>query len=281
MNKLCNYHLHCEYSDDSTYKMEEVVKDAISLSLSEICFTDHVDYGIKIDHDDYTHKSLRLNDDGSNLYNVDYPKYFKEIEYLQAKYKDQIIIKKGLEFGIQTITINEFQKIYDTYPMDFVILSIHQIDNVEPWFDSPFYKVNRVENYRKYFEEYLKTMDMFRDYSVLGHLDYVLRYDFSFLPLNYYEDLVDEILHKCIKENKGIELNMASMAKYDDMYNNPYYTMLKKYHDFGGTIITIGNDSHTKGDVAKNLDKAFDILKSLGFKQYCTYENMQAIFHEI
>ena len=29
--------------------MEDVVKDAIEMSLKEICFTDHVDYGVKVD----------------------------------------------------------------------------------------------------------------------------------------------------------------------------------------------------------------------------------------
>lgn len=42
-----DYHVHSDYSDDSWYLMEDVVKDAIKLGLAEICFTDHVDYGVK------------------------------------------------------------------------------------------------------------------------------------------------------------------------------------------------------------------------------------------
>lgn len=49
---LCDYHVHTHYSDDSEYLMEDVVKDGINKGLSEICFTDHVDYGIKYDWDD-------------------------------------------------------------------------------------------------------------------------------------------------------------------------------------------------------------------------------------
>lgn len=44
-----DYHVHTEFSDDSDYAMEQVVKDAIAMGLNEICFTDHVDYGIKKD----------------------------------------------------------------------------------------------------------------------------------------------------------------------------------------------------------------------------------------
>lgn len=46
---FCDYHLHTEFSDDSDYLMEDVVKDAIEKGIEEICFTDHVDYGIKLD----------------------------------------------------------------------------------------------------------------------------------------------------------------------------------------------------------------------------------------
>ena len=37
---LADYHVHTEFSNDSIYPMEEVVKDAISLGIKDICFTD-------------------------------------------------------------------------------------------------------------------------------------------------------------------------------------------------------------------------------------------------
>lgn len=44
-----DYHVHTAFSDDSDYAMEQVIRDAIAMGLDEICFTDHVDYGVKID----------------------------------------------------------------------------------------------------------------------------------------------------------------------------------------------------------------------------------------
>jgi hypothetical protein len=49
---LADYHVHTEFSDDSREPMEEQVKKAVSLGLKEMCFTDHVDYGIKKDWDE-------------------------------------------------------------------------------------------------------------------------------------------------------------------------------------------------------------------------------------
>ena len=75
----CDYHVHTNYSDDSTYLMEDVIKDAIKMKMDEICFTDHVDYGIKKDWDEGPIEYLY----GQPQVNVDYPKYFKEIESLR------------------------------------------------------------------------------------------------------------------------------------------------------------------------------------------------------
>ena len=48
-NMLADYHIHCKYSDDSEEKPEKIIKTAIDKGINEICFTDHVDYGTKLD----------------------------------------------------------------------------------------------------------------------------------------------------------------------------------------------------------------------------------------
>ncbi len=94
---LTDYHVHCEFSDDSVYPMEDVVRDAIGLGLEEICFTDHVDYGIKVDWD--SGEEIRWRN-GEPFANVDYPRYFAKIADLQEKYGDRIRIRRGLELGV-------------------------------------------------------------------------------------------------------------------------------------------------------------------------------------
>ena len=130
---LIDYHIHSEYSDDSVEKMEVIIKTAIEKNISEICFTDHVDYGIKIDHDIFEQMNDEEKQKIGKLLNVNYPNYFKEIEILKNKYKDQITIKQGLEFGMQTHTVEKFQQVFDSYNLDFIILSCHQVNDKEFW----------------------------------------------------------------------------------------------------------------------------------------------------
>ena len=40
-----DYHVHSEFSNDSSYPMEDVILDAIGLGIEELAFTEHVDYG--------------------------------------------------------------------------------------------------------------------------------------------------------------------------------------------------------------------------------------------
>ena len=75
---LADYHIHTIYSDDSLYPMEDAVRDAIALGLQEICFTDHVDYGIKRDWDDPAGVAYRAGGPGEPehiaLAHADYPR---------------------------------------------------------------------------------------------------------------------------------------------------------------------------------------------------------------
>lgn len=76
---FADYHVHTEFSDDSVYLMEQVVRDAIAGGMDEICFTDHVDYGVKQDWD--CGKPILYRGE-EPLANVDYPVYIARIKEL-------------------------------------------------------------------------------------------------------------------------------------------------------------------------------------------------------
>lgn len=272
-----DYHVHSHYSDDSDYQMEDVVKDAIEMSLKEICFTDHVDYGVKVDVGE---KPLIFYK-GQPFENVDYPKYFKELKNLQNKYKNQITIKKGLEFGMQIHTIDKFQELFDAYPLDFVLLSIHQINDQEFWLNEYQKDKTVQEAYDGYYDELYQIIKNYDDYSCLAHLDLMRRYVSD--PQDYYENTknkIDKILIHLIKNNKGIEVN-TSHTRYKIDGLTPSIKILKRYHELGGRIITIGSDSHAKEHLGYHIKESKQFLKNIGFKEYCTFDKMKPIYHKL
>lgn len=273
---LMDYHVHTCYSDDSSYPMEEVVRDAIKIGLDEICFTDHVDYGVKLDREGKSAKELE-----GNVLNVDYPDYFREIDRLRQKYGDRITIKQGMEFGIQTHTIPAFEKLFSVYDFDFIILSCHQVGDKEFW-NQNFQREHTQQEYNElYYDEIWKVIQKYKNYSVLGHLDLIKRYDRQGnYPYEKVKPIITEILKQVIADGKGLEVN-TSCFRYGLSDLTPSAEILTLYRELGGKILTIGSDSHAPKHLGAHIPEVLVELKQLGFDSICTYRRMEPIFHKM
>ena len=86
---LADYHVHSYFSEDTDCPMEKEIRKAIETGLDELCFTEHVDYGIP------------------TVDQCDYDSYFEEFFRMKEKYQDQICLKAGIEFGLSLIHISE------------------------------------------------------------------------------------------------------------------------------------------------------------------------------
>jgi len=259
---FADYHTHTNHSPDSSYPMEQVIKDAMKIGLNEICLTDHVDFPFPTSIPDFD-------------------KYFADIETMQARYGTQILIKKGLEFGTQTHTILQYQEVVKKYPMDFILLSVHQIHDKGFWNGQYQHGKTKALCVHGYYQEILDVIKMYDDYSVLAHLDLIRRYVEAPEPvLADSYDLIVEILKTVIKKGKGIELN-TSHIRYGLGDWMPARDILELYHDLGGKIITIGSDSHEKAHLGFYIKEGRALLKEIGFKEFCTFDKMMPIFHEL
>lgn len=260
---LADYHVHTEFSDDSETPMEEAVLHAIAAGLTEICFTEHIDYGVKTD------------------LNCDCDAYLQEVRRCQDLYGDRIRIRLGMEFGMQTHTVRQFQDTFDRYPFDFIILSCHQVEDKEFW-TYEFQEGRSQEEYnRRYYEEILGVIKSYKDYSVLGHLDMIRRYDRKGdYPFEGVRDLVEQILRQVIADQKGIEVN-TSCYRYKLPDLTPSREILKLYRQLGGKIITIGSDAHEIPWIGWESGGTQEELKALGFQAIYTFERMKPVGHRL
>lgn len=260
----CDYHVHSYYSDDSSTSMERQVKRACELGLDEICFTDHVDYGVRID-------------------DIDYPRYFAEIAGLREKYAGKIVVRSGLECGVQVHTIPEYESLYRNHDseIDFILLSVHQTGDLCFWNQEYQSGKTQDEYNRGYYEELLRVVKGYQDYSVLAHLDLMRRYDMAGeYPFGKVKDIIAEILSTVINSGKGIEMNTASW-RYGLKDTQPCREILKLYHDLGGEILTIGSDSHSPEYIYDHVSEARNILRVIGFRSICTFSGMTPLFHTL
>lgn len=282
---MLDYHVHTAYSDDSVYPMEEVVKDAIEKGICELCFTDHVDYGIKRDWDDPRGILYRPGDVGEPELvpntNVNYPEYYAEICHLQEKYAEQIRLKLGMEFGMQVHTIPDYERLYTRYPFDFIIMSIHQVEDKEFWMQDYQRGKSQQEYNEGFYRETLRVIQQYKNYSVIGHMDSLVRYDEAGLyPFERLKPIITEILKTVIHDGKGIEVNTSS-HRYGIEDLCPSRDILKLYRDLDGEILTIGSDSHKKSHLGAYIPETLRELRDMGFRRIYSFERMRPIAHEI
>lgn len=258
-----DYHMHSAFSDDSQAPTEDMILRAVALGLDEICFTEHVDYGVK------------------TVVNCDYPAYFTELERLRAKYRDQIAIRRGIEFGVQLETIPLYEADARSGDFDFILLSNHQIGNQEFWNQEFQAGKSQEEFHTAYYQAIFNVMGRFQHYSVLGHLDMIKRYDnLGPFPDKKVLHLIEKILRRAIDDGKGIEVNTSSF-RYGLPDLTPSREILALYHQLGGRILTIGSDAHSPDQLGDHIPQVRAILKDMGFREFCTFEKMQPVFHPL
>lgn len=116
---------------------------------------------------------------------------------------------------------------------------------------------------------------------MLGHLDLIARYDpAGIYPFEKEKDIITEILKQVIADGKGIEVNTSSV-RYGLADSQPSRDILRLYKVLGGTIITIGSDSHKKEHLGAYVEETKALLKSLGYERFCTFEKASPVYHEL
>lgn len=158
---------------------------------------------------------------------------------------------------------------------------MHEVDDKEFW-TQDFQRDKTQEEYNmRYYEELLYLVRHYHNYSVLGHMDLITRYDNEGIyPFENIKPIVSKILKTVIADGKGIEVNTSS-HRYGIEDLTPSRDILKLYKELGGRIITIGSDSHKPEHLGVYIDETKVWLKELGFNEVCTYEKMMPVFHEL
>ena len=263
-----DWHVHSCFSADAEVKPEEMIEEAITKGLRSICVTDHVDKDFFADGQEF-------------VFDVD--TYFQTWRNLQDEYHDKIDISIGVELGLQTLQKEFNESFVQKYPFDFVIGSIHQIQGKDPYYPEFFADKTDSEAYDMMLDETIRNIEVMKDFDVLGHLDYTVRYgkhgerEYSYQK---YRDEIDEILQYLISHGKGLEINTAGL-RYGLSFFHPHPDILKRYVELGGEILTLGSDAHKPEQIAYAFDKIEPVLKKCGVKYFTKFKNRKPIFEKI
>jgi histidinol-phosphatase (PHP family) len=263
--RIGDTHVHSFFSADSEADPGEVVRKAVEAGLPELCFTDHIDWDFPV------------ND---LVFDFDMAAYFSVISGLRERYRDSIRILAGVELGLQPQLSGRYHELLASWPFDYVIGSQHLVYGCDPYYPETFEGRTDEEVFRRYFEETLANVKAFHEFDSMGHLDYIIRYGSKKkrrFGCRGCSDVIDEILKLLVKYNIALELNTAGLRKQVGA-PNPHPDILRRYRELGGTLVTVGSDSHKPFSLGFAFDRARDILKSCGFTHYVYYEKRKPRF---
>jgi histidinol-phosphatase (PHP family) len=197
------------------------------------------------------------------LFKFNIAEYLNKYGLFTKKYN----IGLGLEIGLKENTLKKADEIIKNNNFDFVIGSIHLVNNMDLYYDEFYRGKTKNEAYNEYLTSVRNCIKEFNNYDSLGHIDYICRYSPYEDKEIYYEEfkgIIDEILKILIKNKKCLEVNTKRL-KNESAYLN-IKKILEAFKGLGGKYVTIGSDAHKEEDLGMNFERAITIINEVGLK---------------
>lgn len=261
---MFDYHMHSIVSFDGHDSGLQLVQAAKAAGLKEICFTDHLDYD-------------PLGKMGVLAF--DTARYNAEYDCLHA---EGLKIRRGMEFGMTADNRAQFKADLKRRPFDFVLGSIHFVDDLDVYFEEYWHDKTVFEAERRYLEATLDCVRLHDDFDVLAHLTYIGKTSSHHaprpVPFAEHRELIDEILKTVAQKGKGLEMNTSGADRCGGFLPTEDY--FRRFKELGGQIVTVGSDAHTASRVGQYSFDACNALKDI-FGYVCTFENRKPTFHKL
>ena len=235
-------HMHTKFSADSRMTASEALTRAAVLNFG-VVFTEHFDYGV-------------TNEDGE--FTFDPAAYMNEYKNLRGTN-----CRLGVEVGLRKSARVANEKFLAQADFDFVIGSIHLVDDLDIYYPDFYADKDKATAYRKYFQQMAEEVEV-ADFDALGHIDYICRaapYDNPEIDYPTFRAEIDAVLKIIVVREKILELNTRRFN--DSRAIRELVPVYKKYRDLGGRFVTIGSDAHRVAAIGNYFAQALDFVHEL------------------
>lgn len=261
--KLADYHLHTHHSMDSQMSVSALCEAAKRSGLSEICITDHTEFG-------HPHPNADVP--------PDIAKWSAEISTAQQAHQDKsLIIRKGIEIGDNPLCRARIKEWHLALDVDFLLLSLHLVNNQDPYWPEYFAGRSKEMAYRDYAEARLESVLAWdvTEYDALAHLGYCAKFSPfppAEKPLRWHHapDAFDQLFRVLAQNEKPLEINTSGMRTMAECI--PGKELLARFKELGGEFVTVGSDAHRPEHVGYWIAEAQHMAKSCGFRYLATFE---------
>lgn len=238
-------HIHTTFSTDSKMKMEEVINKCKALNIGAI-ITEHMD--------------LKFPRPDEFIFDVE--KYFEQYE----KYRSNKLLL-GFEMGMRLDCIEENKILSEKYDFDYVIGSIHLVNNIDIFGEELYCNRSKEDAYEEYLDYVYDCVSKYDFFDCLGHIDYISRYARYEDKELYYKDFsekIDRILRVLVEKEKAIEINTKRLNDKTAALN--LIEIYKRYNELGGKIAVLGSDSHNVNNIGNHFHMGNAIAEAANLK---------------
>lgn len=253
-------HVHTNDSPDADIPAWKLVQQGIDNNLAAIGFVAHLD----LNPEDYCYGGFNAE------------AYDESIACARNESKGRISVMKGLEVGEPHMYEEQAKNLVDYSTYDFITGALHSVEGIGMVLGSEvFADADPLEIVEEYYFETLRMVEV-SDIDILAHMGLFrrglalagLRYDFSELEL--WPDTVEKILRVIIDRNIALELNTSGLRRKEEV-TYPVPCILERFRELGGTLVTVGSDTHREPHVFFGLDQGVDLLLKTGFREAYTF----------
>ncbi len=257
-----SYHNHTKWSDGSA-TVPEMIDSARKAGLQEVGFSDHfvlAPGGARI--------SWALQPDAL----VD---YVAQIEQQMERAQD-ITIRLGLEVDYFPDTIQLTQQRLDTHQFDYLIASVHFVDEFSIDLDAQTWEGisqdSRDAVWRGYWERLHAVVET-GFFDIVGHFD--LPKKFGFYPSTDLSEQALSVLDAIAAADMAIEINTSGWDRpVGEAYPSLFYLQEANRR---GIPLVINSDAHAAGEVVRHFDRARQLALAAGYGEVVRFDRRRRI----
>jgi len=257
---VLDYHVHSDYSPDGKASIAQQCQAALRAGFREICFTEHLEYGAPVP--EFAAQPR-------------FEQWFEEIARQRAAFPALRILAGVEAADLESTTLDTMREVR-RWPFDYVLLSQHIVDGVDPY-DQRFYEGRgQSDAYMAYARAVLDSLKRFEpnDYDALAHYGYVAKfapYDMESRAFtrDFAPEIIDESLRILARHGKALEINTSRMAMGMPI---PGPALIRRFRELGGEMVTLGSDAHRSDMVGAMLREGARLALDSGVKYLARYE---------
>ncbi len=223
---LHTHHHRCGHAHGT---IEEYIQRGIELGLDIIGISDHCP-NFSSDDDQPT---PRLK-----MAKSEFPYYVAEVMELKDKYHGEIEVLLGIESDFIPGKTTFYHNVYNLYPFDYIIGSVHGIDRHSIFAKKEWERmdIRELEQIKSLYYHYVQQSAKSGAYQILGHIDALKVYvpDFNLLV----PKVIDDTLQIIKQEGTVIEVNTSGgKREVGDWF--PSIDILERIYHYGNEITLV------------------------------------------